>query len=271
MEINFFFWIGDIKFCDLSWQEERCILYQRTSSTPDLATEQQSSTLWGWVSLSSLEKVQFHQFTKRLKSALSPEDLRARYTSYVHWHGPTEMMAGQWGPIGSIYSFIINHYIHSPKLQRLRGSVLLNMLRLSSCSCFTAQREKTAIHWKTLTDRTDTRPNSQSTKVLQSLCKIAYLQQSSIYGFNRVTKRYFSIVLLKKIQDVARDRGGETYTKITHLIQCKSKVRKPGNHSERTELKDFYYKIEWAALQLVLQLLPGVHPPHHRILWWSHN
>ena len=78
--------------------------HQRTSSTQDLATEQQSSMLWGWVSLPSLKKVQFHQFTKRLKSAMSPENLRARYISYVHWHGPIEMMAGQWGPIGSIHS-----------------------------------------------------------------------------------------------------------------------------------------------------------------------
>lgn len=43
---------------------------------------------------------------------------------------------------------------------------------------------------------------------------------------------------------MARDKGGETYIKITHLIQCKSKVRKPGNHSERTEFKDSYCKFE---------------------------
>lgn len=39
-------------------------------------------------------------------------------------------------------------------------------------------------------------------------------------------------------------KWGKTYTKITHLIQCKSKVGKPGINSERTELKESKHKFQ---------------------------
>ena len=114
-EGKFFFWIWDMNFCDLSQKEERSILYQSASSIRG-----------GWVYLSSLEKVQFGQWIKRLKSATSPENLQARHTSYAHWSGPTEMTAGQWRPVEAHNHVIINHYIPPPKRERVKEYVLLH-------------------------------------------------------------------------------------------------------------------------------------------------
>lgn len=128
----------EISFLNLRYE----ILWFGSKVRKKHAYQSTSSTLWRWVYLPSLEKVRLGQWTKRLKSSMSPENLSARHTSYVHWWGPTEMTARQWEPTGST-QLGCHQSLHTfPYIAKIQRICMLTLFCLSSHSCFTIQRDR---------------------------------------------------------------------------------------------------------------------------------